>query len=311
MRTSAAVILAVLAACTTADGVWADDSTSSFGLPPLQSDPPHTVVPHACDVSIVADHVNVDLTVTTRETQPALLVSGPLFGWSGGADPYPEKQFPELRVRINDAPIHLEDRFEAFAGGTNVTQLIKSAGMDPWAITHTPPVTRVHEARPPVLKALQNLRAIEKAGEDYLARWTARRIVRIPLQESENQRVMLAYAARPVTSVAMAAQAETRSREKRYCMEPKETKYWGRAGSGQFVVREYAISTSIDGASPTSVTVTLSDVGGDSKADAWYFCGPHARPNLKRGIAKRVPADVDDEGVLHLLWIGTSSGSAR
>jgi hypothetical protein len=285
-----------------AGALRAEESASSLALPPLAADPPGSVALHACDVSIIADQVTVDLAVNPRAPQPALLLSGSVFGSSGPSDPHPEKQFPELTVDLDGAPAQLEDRFEAFAGGMNVTNLLESAGMDPWVITRTPPVTAAHTSYAPVLKALQNVHAIEKSGDGYLAKWTARRIVRVPLRESPEQRVVLHYKARPAVSVMGAPQLATRSRERNYCISPKDLKSWSRALSTEITVREYSISTSIDGQPATSVTLTLRSALGNANAtDRWYFCGPRNKPVARSNGVHAAVADVDDSGVLHVL----------
>jgi hypothetical protein len=285
-----------------AGALRAEETASSLALPPLVSDPPGSVVLRACAVSILADQVTVDLAVNARSPRPALLLSGPLFGWSGPSDPYPEKQFPELAIELDGAPVELEDRFEAFAGAMNVSNLLKSAGMDPWAITRTPPMTVPQTLHAPLLKALQNIHAIEKSGDGYLAKWTARRIVRIPLRESAEQRVALTYMARPAASVMSAAQLATGARARSYCISPKDMKSWSRAESTRFGVREYSISTSIDGQPPTAVTLTVRSAPGTARApDRWYFCGPRGQPVARSKGVNAAVAEVDDAGVLHVL----------
>jgi hypothetical protein len=149
---------------------------------------------------------------------------------------------------------------------------------------------------------LQNVHAIEKSADGYLAKWTARRIVRIPLRESPEQRVVLHFKARPAVSVMGAPQLATRSRERNYCISPKDLESWSRAQSREITVREYSISTSIDGEPATSVTLTLRSALGNSNAtDRWYFCGPRNKPVARSNGMKAAVADVDDSGVLHVL----------
>src|ERR1700683_4189222 len=67
----------------------------------LESDPAGTVVPGSCTVSVMAHGVRVDLAAGTAADTPALLLSGPFFGWSGASDTYPDRHFPELEIRID------------------------------------------------------------------------------------------------------------------------------------------------------------------------------------------------------------------
>ena len=54
----------------------------------------------------MGDNVTVELDLVTTSDQPALLIDGPLFGWSGEAEAYPDRHFPELEVRIDGMVDH-------------------------------------------------------------------------------------------------------------------------------------------------------------------------------------------------------------
>jgi hypothetical protein len=291
----------------------AEESRTGVPLPGLESDPAGTVVPGSCTVNVMARNVRVDLAAGTAADTPALLLSGPVFGWSGASDPYPDRHFPELEIRIDGAPMMPEDRFEAFVGKTNVTNLIKSAEMDPWAISRTPPFTLAHPRNIQILNVLKNVDAFERSGDGYLAKWTARRLIRIPLKTARVQRVELSYTLRPATSVMTPDQLDTTSREKSYCITPDELKRLTGSGSptATLTVSEFTIATGIDGKPPTSVILNVSPKSGaeaDGPTDL-FFCGPHGKPVAKKGSVTREWIEVDDQGMVRLLSVAAARGS--
>lgn len=296
-----------------ADESRADESRAGVPLPGLESDPPGTVVPVSCTVSVVGPGVRVDLAAGSAEAAPALLLSGPIFGWSEASDPYPDRNFPELEIRVDGAPMTPQDRFEAFVGKTNVTNMIKSAEMDPWAISHTPPFTLAHPRNIQILNVLKNVGAIEPSGDGYLAKWSARRLIRIPLKTVPVQRVELSYTLRPTISLITADQLDTTSREKSYCVTPYQLKRLTRSGSpaATLIVNEFSIATGIDGKPPTSVILNVSP---NLRAEAaghtdLFFCGPHGKPVSKKGSVTRERIEVDDQGTMRLLSVTAASRS--
>jgi hypothetical protein len=291
----------------------AEESRPGVPLPGLESDPAGTVVPRSCTVSVMARNVRVDLSAGTTADTPALLLSGPFFGWNGASDPYPDRHFPELEIRIDAAPVTPEDRFEAFVGKTNVTNLIKWAEMDPWAISRTPPLTSAHPKNAQVLNGLKNVNAIEPSGDGYLAHWTARRLIRIPLKAVPVQRVELSYTLRPATSLMTADQLDTTSREKSFCITPDQLKRLARSGSpaATLTVNEFTMATGIDGKPPTSVILNVSQNSGGEVSGPTYlfFCGPHGKPTAKRGSVTRERIEVDDQGIVRVLSVSAAPRS--
>jgi hypothetical protein len=298
------------ALCTLAAPLRADDIRAGVPLPGLESDPAGTVVPQSCAVSVTDGQISVSLRVATAEPAPALLLNTPFFGWIA-TDPYPDRQFPELKILVDGVPITPEDRFEAFAHNFNITNLLGLAEMDPWAITHSPPLTAAHPQQPQVLKGLRNVGAIENAGDQYLAKWTARRLIRIPLKSVPSEQVELDYTARPATSVMTADQLDTTGREKSYCISPRSLQQVYRAGANAtaLAINEFTIATGVDGKPPASVLLTMSSGGArDSKSQDYLFlCGPHGKPIAKRGLVTHERAEVDDEGFLRVLIVTQSA----
>jgi hypothetical protein len=301
------VAICALALSAAVCSLRAEESHTGVPLPGLESDPAGTVVPGSCTVSVVGGNVRVELAAGATADSPALLLRGPFFGWSGASEPYPDRHFPELEIRIDGAPTTPQDRFEAFVGKTNVTNLIKWAEMDPWAISRTPPFTLAHPRNIQVVNVLKNVDGIEPSGDGYLAKWTARRLVRIPLKAVPLQRVDLSYTLRPAASVMTLNQLGTTSREKNYCITPDRLKHTTRPGSpaAELAVNEFTIATGIDGRPPTSVILNVSP-GAGSEAGApadLFFCGPHGKPMAKKGSVTRERIEVDDQGMVRLLSV--------
>lgn len=298
--------------------IHAEPSIPAAPLPGLESDPAGTVTPEFCAVSVMAGKATVELTVRADAEAPALLLNGPQFGWSE-SEPYPDRHFPELEIRVDGNPITPDDRFEAFMGKTNITNLLRAAQMDPWAIARTPPVTSAHPKNAQVLNALRNVGAIVNAGDDYMAKWTARRMLRIALKAVPDQRVELNYTARPGHALLTTDQLVTTSREKTYCVSSKQLRHFLHAGSDstRLTIGEYTIPTGIDGKAPSSVIFTMLPSAGDGAAPqaAMFLCGPHGKPIAKDGSVTRERAELDDQGMVHVLSVAVSlsppTGHAR
>ncbi len=299
------ICLAVLGTIL-APPIHADDSSTGVPLPGLESDPADTVFPRACSVSMTDDTVTMALSVKTGTESPALLLNGLVFGWRGASEPYPDRQFPELEISLDDNPVTPDDSFEAYAGKTNITNFIKTAELDPWAITRTPPVTAAHPKYPQVLKGLKNLGAIENSGDDaYLAKWTARRLLRISLKAVPDQRISLNYAARPAYSTMKSDQVVTETRENLYCVSAKHLSAVLRSGSvpRPVTVMEYTIPTGIDGKPPATVTLTTSASDAGLPRAYLFACSPHGKSVAVSGNLTRQPVQVDSSALLHVLKV--------
>ena len=290
-------------------------ATSSTGapLPGLKSDEGGNVAADSCWVTLSGANVSVELSVhpTSNQptpavsNQPALLIEGELFGRLGESEAYPDRHFPELEIRIDGASATPEDRFEVFMGKSDITSAVRDAGMDPWAIARNPPVTPLRpDAR--ALKALERMHAVQHSGEEYLANWTARRVLRIPLKASANQRIGLRYRARPAFA-QLPSDQWLGGREAAYCVAPKQANAMLHAGPRPRLVHvaEYSIATGIDGHSaPTVLLTTSTDLGPAAASRVFTFaCGPHGQSIAVAGNLKRRPVQTDQAGNLRVLEV--------
>jgi hypothetical protein len=284
----------------------ATESSTGAPLPGLQSDEGSNVAAESCWVTLSKENVNVELSIHADSTQAALLIEGPLFGRRSESEAYPDRHFPELEILIDGASVTPEDRFEAFMGKSDISAAIRDAGMDPWSIAHNPPVTPVRpDSR--ALKALEKMRAVQRSGEEYLARWTARRVLRIPLKPSANQRIELRYLARPASSQLQSDQLLTSERETAYCVLPRQANAMLHIGSSPRLlhVAEYSIATGIDGRPAPTVVLSKSGNAGSAAASRvfTFACGPHGRPIAVAGNLIRRPVLVDQAGNLRILEV--------
>jgi hypothetical protein len=289
-----------------------EPTSTGAPLPGLESDPPESVAPRSAAVTLRGDQVTLDLAVSATANATALLLNGPRFGWLGAAERYPERQFPELKIRLNGAVIAPQDRFEAMVGGNNVTGLLRAADMDPWAITRNPPLTTAHAHNPQVLNLLRNAGAIAKTGgaaDDgnlYTAKWVARRLIAIPVASAADATLQLVYDARPGIRVPSADDRMTNSFERLYCLSEKELRRlqasWDKS---PVAISEYDIATGIDGNVPDAVTLSWSAslVASQMRPGVAFWCGPGGKSMSRRGRAEWERAAVDTSGMLHVLMI--------
>lgn len=285
----------------------AQDLKTAVPLPALESDPVGTVVPLSCAVVMTGNTVAVNLSVKTHEPAPALLINGLRFGWTASPATYPDRQFPELEVRIDGTVETPQDRAETFAGSRNITLLLRLAEMDPWAITRTPPVSAAHPQSPQVMNLLKNTGAIKASGDGYTAQWEARRILRIALKPVLQQRVQLRYEGRPGVARLTAGQLVTASRERSYCLSSRQLRRFlpEARDSSPLRVAEYTISTGIDGQPPSSVTFATQSAAVEAvrEKSVTFFCGPHGKAMANSGSVTQESVEVDGQGAMHVLRV--------
>jgi hypothetical protein len=73
----------------------------------------------------------------------------------------------------------MQSRFSAWVKSTDISNLIRAADLDPFVITESPPIVA------------------DDAG--YLAKWTAQRIIGVPLTPGSQRKLTVRYTARPAT----------------------------------------------------------------------------------------------------------------
>ena len=281
----------------------AAESGAGAPLPGLTADEGSEVSVRSCAVTLSGLNTTVQLELETSSDQPALLLSGPLFGWLGESEAYPDRHFPELQIRIDGTLISPEEHFEAFLGKRDISLLIREAGIDPWSIGRTPPSVLAPEDSW-ALNLLKKTRALRRSGDDYLAQWRARRMLRIALGAVPKQSLQLSYLARPAFAQLSSAELLTGGRDVTYCVSPREMNAKLHAGTKPrpMQILEYSIATAIDGRPAPTVTLTASsDAASSAKRHFRFACGPRGKSIAVAGNLTRQPVQVDLSGSVRML----------
>lgn len=146
LRVAARCTAVVIGSLCLAHTAMADDT--SEGVAPRMLSAPQDASPRSViDSSAVrmeGDEVTVSLTAQATLPAPAQwLIQGPLFGWLGDSETYPDRHFPELRVLSAGQPAPVTESVRAVAGrgAVDVSTLLQQAGINPWLIADTPPLS--------------------------------------------------------------------------------------------------------------------------------------------------------------------------
>ena len=278
----------------------ADDSSHGVMLPGLVAVPPGSARVAEATVDLQDGQVHEALTLDQiGHADAAAVINGPLFGWRGEADPYPDRQFPELQATLGGVEASPGNGFAAFAGLQDITALVVSAGLDPFTIADTPPIVdRPHGAARSAFEMLQQLGAIRPSDGQFLARWTARRIFRFNLGDRAQTVLTLAYHARPGFDLMVIGDLPHAVRLADYCLtEANLAERLATPRADQlFVVKTFAIPVGIDGKPPERVMAHVENpdalfCGNDGAAVAG---GPRTSPRS---------ASVGDGAILHVIEI--------
>lgn len=282
----------------------ADDSSSGVPLRILSA--PQDGLPRGVQIARSAvrmegDGVTVSLAPAHALSAPvSLLVQGPLFGWLGDSEPYPDRQFPELRLLGNGRPVAATESFRAVAGAADVSGLLRQAGVDPWLIADTPPFVPTEGMPADLLDRLVRAGALGTAGSDYLAQWSAQRTLAVALVPGEvleiRYRLRPGYAQLPPKALADAATRQ------RYCLAQAQwealRQQFGR--SAWFIARRYEIPVGAERRVPSSVRLSVVPQPGVALVAACTRGG--VRPS---GPAEWTDIEVlpDQRAVLHVLTL--------
>jgi len=276
----------------------ASDSSVGVPLPGFVSVPEHGAAAKESDLALHGDDVSLRVVIEQHGRDPMLLIRGPRFGWLGEAEPYPDRNFPELRATLNGADAGTST-FRAFIGDLEITGDVVASRLDPFAIVATPPFVAPSEGE--ARRAFDRLtaeRAVELADGQYLARWTAQRLFTISLGENITSAVSLAYRARPGFLLLGWADLDRLIPLGAYCVTPsalrQELKSNGQDLS-QFVAKTFDISVGVDDRAPANTRARVADkntvfCGADGQR---VFGGPNQPPAMPRA----------NDGIVRILRI--------
>jgi hypothetical protein len=276
----------------------ASDSSAGVPLPGLVSVPAHGAAVKESDLELRGDDVSLRLVIQQTGRDATLLIRGPQFGWLGEAEPYPDRNFPELRATLNGADAGTST-FRAFIADLEISGDLLESGLDPFAIAATPPFVAPPEGE--ARRAFDRLaaeRAVELENGQYWARWTAQKLFTIPLGENISSAVLLVYRARPGFLLLGWADLERLIPLSAYCLTPSALQQELKANGQdlpQFVARTYNISVGVDHKAPATTSARVADKNA-------VFCGADGGPvfggpNQPRAIPRA------NDGIVRILRI--------
>ena len=311
---------ALVAAVLSMPHAHADDASAGVPLPALRSQPAHAVSVDSAEVRLIGHRVSV--TLQAQSTRPrdavALQWRSAHVAWTGGSEPYPDREFPELTLQVDDSPTSARSQAVAAFGDTDISSLIAAASIDPWTVTQTPPFVNppglaASDAQLQARAALARLGAIASSSDGDLAKWTAQRRIDASLATGTAHSVELTYTARPAFALATAATLATPAMRARYCISPAALAHLRALPPESLprVAEEFAVPVGIDGAQPRSATLAVSDelpspdepLAIDASPDStlYFWCDAAHRGASASGQGSVGFAAVDPQGVVRVL----------
>jgi hypothetical protein len=294
----------------------AADSSTGVAAPEVTIDQEEQMVPLRAALRMTARQV--DLTVafavkTASAVAHATIVTPP-FHWRGEADPYPDRQYPELRVLLDGHPVAMESGFAASAGAVDLSSVMRTARIDPFQIAESPPIADVAGIAPEILDILKRSGAIARDDEaGYLAKWTAHRTIRVEVPSGSERQLTIRYTARPAFALRSLEDAARARMLDQYCLTP--ARVGGVLGpkdaAAQVVFNQYAISTGVNGKATPAVQVEINALtDGGQPVSLFALCDQHGN-GIVETRAARLYARTDEHGVVRILAIRRplSSGS--
>ena len=218
--------------------------------------------------------------------------------------------FLSLTIGLNSGKLQTpESSFAAFiqpSGAkevTDITEEIRAAGLDPFAVADTPPFVTPAMGHTEAMQRLEKLGAVEKEKDDYIAKWTVQRKLSLPLSPGE-KKLTLTYKARPAYTLLSYERLSNPDYLGRYCLAPNDiARLLGASSpSRMLLIDEYSISVSIDRKSPGSVQVGASQSGQEGMQPVVAFCRTDGKPVASSGSAWGA-ARPDSAGMVHILSI--------
>jgi len=285
--------------------VLADDSSAGVMLPGLRSSPAGSVKSSGARVALSGNKVTLSLGVAAERPEGgSITLTMERFGWLGEGETYPDRQFPELKVTLGGEPGKLAESFRAFAGSVEITDDLKRAGMDPFAIADTPPFVAMKQPNADLAAKLEREGAIEKYGADYIAKWTAQREIALKVPHGANE-LTLTYNARPGYKLASLGEIVRGSALAPYCTSAAELQKALKFPSDRqrFAVFTYSIPVAIDDQRPTSLSVAANVSKAGEPAPSIVFCGADGKAVIGSDAPAQGSARADSAGILHILSI--------
>lgn len=280
----------------------ANDSSSGVALPAFTVQPPDSFVPSSSRISLKGETVELRLDGKVPVGRQArLTLALPGFEWLGAAEPYPDRHFPELTFKLENTNAPIMDTVKVEYRGADITETVRAAELDPFAIADTPPFVDLSAAKQPALQELMRLGALAKDdGDNLLARWTAARAVRLDVPSGGKHTLILAYKARPAFALFQRSALPTSRQLSAYCVTPAQLANAGIWADGQTILFEHAVPAGVSDSQPVPIQIRdLGTAGGAAGLVA--FCTANGTAFV--GSARQSDSVVltDSAGTAHIL----------
>lgn len=305
LRAAARCAAAVIGSLCLGHAAMADDTSEGVAprmLSAPQDSSPRSVIARSA-VRMEGGEVTVSLTAQPTRPAPAQwVIQGPLYGWLGDSETYPDRHFPELRVLSAGQPVPLTESVKAVAGkgAVDVSTLLQQAGINPWLIADTPPFVPTEGISADLLAQLVRAGAVGTSGTDHLAQWRAQRTLGVAV--SPGQTLDIRYRLRPGYALMTQQALAKANLRQRYCLADAPLRALGtRFGrSTQFIAKRYEIAVGAQDRTPPPVRLTVQPQPGAALVAA--CTRGHARP---AGVGGWTDVEVvpDQRAVLHVLTL--------
>jgi hypothetical protein len=276
----------------------ADDRSTGVSLPGLMAVPPGSVRATEAWIDLRGDGVTLRLQIRQTGKTAALRIQGPRFVWLGEAEPYPDRNFPELRATLDGSPLSDGSTAAIFMGQHNITTEIRDAGLDPFVIAETPPfVDRPTGHGQTAFDRLIGKHAVEREDNRFFARWSAQRLFEFNLGSNPASAFSVSYSARPGFALLALDDLERGLTLGSYCVTAPELRKWltsNRRTEKSVVARNYFIFAGIDSQVPPDIRVHVAD--GNA-----VFCGSDGKAVFSHPNDVPVRARAGGGGVVRML----------
>lgn len=200
--------------------ILAGDRSSGVEPPELRFASDGLIAPSERQVRLNGHDVGIHLRLSNdkRAVSRLATITLPRFKWRGAADPYPDRHYPELTVRIDGKLEYLYSTYSVDVRNADISALVRSARLDPLAIVAAPPIVDLTAVEPQLAAALRQAGAVREdpdAGD--LANWSVQRQVFFDVTAKPNVVLELEYLARPAFALHLSRDADLDSLLRKYC----------------------------------------------------------------------------------------------
>jgi hypothetical protein len=282
----------------------ADDVSRGVAPPAPVAIPAGAVKVKSSSLNIKSKKITIQMSVEVGDSQGAILkLTLPRFGWMGEAEPYPDRDFPDLTFLIDGKIVAVRDQFRAFVGNQEITHILEQDKLDPFVIAATPPFLAWKDKDSHSVEGLKSAGAIEAEGSQYVAKWDAQRIITLKVPSGAHE-LSLTYKARPAYRLLAIKNLKHSEDLAGACITENDLTNALHERTPTITVREYTIPASIAGEKPELVEahVDFSDAQ-QGRPDLVAFCGTSVKAVITTNGQVSGPAQPDSDGKIHVLAI--------